>query len=71
MRNSGNTDNIGTRLRNSHCKIPDNHNSGYEIHVSIGSISASITRVGVPTLLTHYGIVTFYSIICLILCNAT
>ena len=49
----------------------DNHGSGYERYFPIGSISASITGVEVQTLLIHYDVVVFYSIICLILCNAT
>ena len=56
-------------LSYSHGKIPDNHSSSYEIYFPIGSVSASITDVGFPTLLTHYGIVAFYSTIYLILCS--
>ena len=52
-------------------KYYDNHSSGNEIYFPIGSISASITGIGFPTLLTHYDIVAFYSIICLVLGSVT
>ena len=71
MGHSGDTDNLGKILNNSHCKIPDNHSSGYKIYFPIGYVLTSITGKGFPTLVTRCDIVAFYSIICLILYSVT
>ena len=51
--------------------LPDNKQTQRIEWIMLNKEKVLIAGVGVPTLLTYYHIVAFYSIICLIFCSVT